>query len=150
MTVALGVVGLAMSAIGSMQAASSQSAAAQANANVLRMQADQATAAAEVDVQKLERQKRQALSTQKALYAKSGVLISEGSPVEVMADTATNYQLDINTLRYNSAVKAQQYRYQAGTQNSLASDYNVAGLINTGSTILTSGYNLMKKLPLSS
>jgi len=148
MTVALGVVGLAMSAIGSMQAASSQSAAAQANANVLRMQADQATAAAEVDVQKLERQKRQALSTQKALYAKSGVLISEGSPVEVMSDTATQYQLDINQTRYNAAVEAGKYKYQAGAQDVLAKDYQTAGYINAGSTLLTGGYNVMKSLPI--
>ena len=134
----LGLMGLGVSVLGQLTAASSQASAAKANANVLRIQADQANIAAEQDVAKLERQKRAALSTQKALYAKSGVLISEGSPIDVMTDTATQYEMDINTLRYNAAVKAGQYRYQAKTQSSLASDYMTAGYIGAGNTLLTS------------
>ena len=60
--------------------------------------------------QKTEREKRQMLSRQRALYAKSGVVISEGSPLEVMADTATQFEMDIRLLGRGARIQRRQVK----------------------------------------
>ena len=72
----------------------------------------------EYEAQKTEREKARMLSRQRALYAKSGVTF-EGSPLEVMADTAANYEMDIQNLRQQKK-SAKRTSY-----------------LNAGSTILT-------------
>lgn len=73
----------------------------------------------EYEVQKKEREKGQMASRQRALYAKSGVLVTEGSPLTVMADTANQYQQDIENLRKQKKAVKQ------------------IGYLNAGSTLLT-------------
>ena len=157
------MIGTGLQAAGQIQAGNTEAAnlrtkaaSEEANANTATMQAQQAKTAGEYEVAKLERQKKQALSTQRALYAKSGVLISEGSPLEVQADTATEYQMDINASKYNTAIEVKQYEYESEWSRSLASYYSSsaksaksAGYLNAGSTLLTGTFNALKTLPTS-
>lgn len=83
----------------------------------------------EYEAQKTERAKSRMLSRQKALYAKSGVLLSEGSPLEVMADTAAQYEMDIRMQRQKAkAVKKLSY-------------------FGAGSTLLTGGAQAFSAFP---
>lgn len=144
--------GTAVSAVGSIVQGQQQAKMAQAegetNARIAEMQAAQVKQSAEYEASKIARAKRQALSRSQMLYAKSGVLISEGSPLEVMADTATQYEMDINATRYNADVTAQRLNYEAAVSRNLsnaqARAYKTAGYFGAASTILTGASSMYK------
>ena len=73
----------------------------------------------EYKTQKLEREKRFMFARQRTAYAKSGVMLTEGSPLAVMADTATQYEMDIRMQRRQTKAIKQ------------------VGYLKAGSTILT-------------
>jgi len=132
--------------------AKAQAESMRVGANISKMQAEATKKSGEYDEAKIKREKAKMLSTQQARYAKSGVLISEGSPLEVMADTASQYEMDISANRYNTAVQVAQKEYESKAQSSMADYYSSLGkahktssYLKAGTTLLTSGYGMMKK-----
>ena len=110
-----------------------------------------------VEQAKIQRAKTQTTATQRATYAKSGVRIDEGSPIEVMADTASQYELDLSANRYNLATGLEKIRYESQTQQAqltadaayrrqLAKAYKTASYLKAGTSILTGGYLASKEL----
>lgn len=102
---------------------------------------------------KLSREKVQTISEQRARYAKSGVVIEAGSPLEVMGDTAAQYELDLATSKYNTDLNIESTRYnarvgasrslsEAAYQNLLAKEYKTASYLKAGSTLLTGFGNM--------
>jgi len=146
--IALMAVGTVTSAMSAIQEGNAMSAAEKANANLSDLYASQVRQSGAYEVSKIERQKKQTQATQKARYAKSGVLITEGSPIEVMADTAAQYEMDILATRYNTEVEAGAYDYQAKYRRQMASRYRSLGytkafstvLLNVGSAFIGSGF----------
>ena len=131
-------VGSVMQAVSTIQSGNSQASVEGANANIASLQAQQVRKSGEYEVAKLKRSKKQAISTQRALYAKSGVLISEGSPIEVMADTATQFEMDIQAQQYNTAIEAAKYDYEAEYRKAMARQYKQTGRTKAASQILLS------------
>ena len=129
------------------QSGKARASAYQTNAEIAQMQARQAKKAGEYEVGGLKREKRRMTGRQRALYAKSGVVVSGGSPLEVMADTATEYQMDIGAQRYNIATQAGQYRYQSEIYKSRAKTAKQMGYMSAGKTLLTGGYGVGKVWP---
>lgn len=81
--------------------------------------AEQQFMAAETERMRSEKQK--ALARKKALYGKTGAVISEGTPLLVLAEQAGEMELDIITRQADSyrrqqalGHEADQYRWQAG------------------------------------
>lgn len=96
-----------------------------ANAATMRNYADAQVAqgnqyAAAQEAQGLEQAKRtrmekeRVLAAQRGQFAASGVQI-EGSPLAVLADTATNYELEANDVLYSANLGAQDTRYKSLT-----------------------------------
>jgi hypothetical protein len=94
--------------------------------------------------------------SQKVGYAKAGVLM-EGSPLDVMAETAANEELDILATQFNYDVQAAHYRsqgdfygFEAGRQERLAAsqattpNFMTQGLMKAGTSLLTTGAGLAK------
>jgi len=101
----------------------------------------------EVEQAQIARQKVKTLGTQRATYAAAGVRLEEGSPLAVMADTATQYELDLSTSRYNLATGLETIRYNAQTQQAqlaaesqyqkqLAKSYRTASYLKAGTSLL--------------
>jgi hypothetical protein len=117
----------------------------EANAAILEMEAKAAKKSGGYEEAKLLKEKKQMAGAQRAAYAKSGVLFTEGSPLEVMADSATAYAMDISAKRYNTATTVAQKEYEARHKRSLgeyytgplASMYRKAGYMQAGATLLT-------------
>lgn len=133
---ALMAVGTVTSAVSAIQEGNAMAAAEKANAEVADLYAKQVRQSGEYEASKIEREKRQTQGTQKARYAKSGVLITEGSPIEVMADTATQYEMDIQATKYNAEVEARRYEYEAQNRRIMASRYKQLGYTNAFSSVL--------------
>lgn len=168
--------GLAMTTVGSIVSGQQQQKTAEAQAQGQRAaysaQADaarrnqqvaeenaQATEAAGAYAEKQARLKALKLQgTQTVAYAKSGVL-PEGSPLDVMAETAALEEQDILATRYNYQVQAARYRsqgdfygFEGGRQDRMAGNVNTPSgfmtnsLLKAGTSILTVGDKLANRL----
>lgn len=69
-------------------------------------------------------------STQRAMYAKSGVTMS-GSPLDVMLKTATNFEMDKQVATFNAQSRANMLQYQAA-QAEKQGKFNAAGTLISG------------------
>ena len=73
--------------------------AANAQAAEFSARGEQEAAQKEFEATKLEREKKAMHSRQRALYAKAGVFVGAGSPLEVMEETRKEYDIDIANTR---------------------------------------------------
>lgn len=119
------------------------------NAEVLNAEANAVTRKAHYDEMALRRRVRSVVSTQKARYGASGVVISTGSPVDVVMDSLRQGEMDAIQIREEGWYKAQSLRERAGYMKEQAKfTESAAGtasmfrlLTGVGSTI-ASGYSL--------
>lgn len=129
--------GTAISAIGQISQGNSANKIAQANAQLALQEGESRREAHKYEGLKLSREKNAMISEQKALYGASGVDISSGTPLDVMAKTAVEYERDIGMtgLAGDKAMlraqnEAEIYKYQ-GKQA------KTAGWLGAGSTLLS-------------
>ena len=169
MAVALLVAGTALATIGALREGQQMATAEKYSARVAEAQAGAVRTSAafesetlkkqsEIEQAQIRRAKQKATSTQRALYAKAGVRLEEGSPLEVMADTAAQYELDLAANRYNLATGLETIRYGSETQQAqlsaeaeyrrrLAKSYRTTSYLQAGSTLLTSAFGVAKAWP---
>jgi len=160
--------GTTMKAVGEIKEGQMMSSAELYNASIALSQAEAAKVAGEferatitqagaVEQRQIERAKKQTISAQRARYGAAGVRL-EGSPIEVMADTATQFELDLAASRYNVQLGISQSRYEqevarryytseAAYRRQIAKYQKRAGYLRAGSTILTAagGYGAFAK-----
>lgn len=127
-----------------------QAALAEYNAEVMKQQARQEEEAAKIEALRMQKEKDRFLATQRAAYSASGFTL-EGSPMEVMANTAGQFEYDIALNTYNRQLKVWQARSQAGLygyQASAAKRAGTMGMIGAGLGGATSYFrwNTMKGL----
>lgn len=148
--------GLGMSVMGGVaqaqqqrEAYKAQSQAARYNQSVAEANAQAVEAAAALEEQRSRKKAQQLLGSQTAAYGKAGVTL-EGTPLEVMAQTAADVEEDILINRYNYQVQAARqrsqagfYGYEAGRQERLAQYPVTAALMKGASSLLTTGANWM-------
>jgi len=82
--------------------------------------------------QRLNLQKAQTIGTGRAAWGGSGVALGSGSPVDWEVDVDERARADVRTSKYNSAVKAYNYRANASLAEYQGNQAVSAGL--TGST----------------
>lgn len=109
----------AVSAVGSIQAsnAAQQQAAyeervALANEKEALIQAEDARRRGEVEVQSRRRYYSQLEGRQRAALAANGVVVDEGSALDIISDTAAMDELDTLTIRSNAEREARGFRTQ--------------------------------------
>lgn len=116
-----GAVGVGLQAVGAQQQAEAANQAAEYNAKIQERNAEIAemqAVSAEERGKVTEREHRLRVSglkgSQRVSAAASGVLVDEGSPLAILQDTAVQGELDILTIRQNTAREAWGFRTQAG------------------------------------
>lgn len=142
-------------ATGSVIQATNQAQYANANADVLdynaqveRENARAAMYAGEADKAKLERQKKIAVGQYLARQGASGFSMA-GTPLSMLADMVSQYELDEETTMWNARTKAGQYRSQADIYNYSANAQRskaknalggglLSGLVSSGAILGTS------------
>lgn len=179
LTTGLLVASTAMSAIGQVQQGQAASDAAKANASLSELQGreSQITAdynaavsranasairtSADMDIARQRVAKESFRGTQTARYASSGVTLA-GSPLDVLIDTAANFELDMMITNFNAETAMSQQEFaatqfaregrsavllskmQASQQRNQASYYKRQGYIGAGSTILKTASSFYK------
>ena len=110
---ALTLAGAGMSAIGTLQAADARGKAADYEARISEEQAAQTQAAATEQARMVRKSGRAITGTQAALYSAAGVQSGTGTPLEIMANTAKEVELDALKTVYAGNVEAANLRRQA-------------------------------------
>lgn len=107
------------------------------NKAVMEKEALAAETAGELEEEKLQRQKKLTLATQRAGFGASGFTM-QGTPLAIMADTAAEYEKDIYINKWNAGITAQRYRSQGNIYGmSALAQRRAAG--NSSSTALLTG-----------
>ena len=140
--VVLTAVGTGVAAVGAVRQAQAASAAMDFNSKMSAQNAQVAEAqgAAAGEAQARDAQRRIGASV--AAYGASGVQLSDGSPADVLADSARMAELDNLTLKYNYKLKGLGYAAQANLDSANASNSRTAGYFSAAGTALSGGSKL--------
>jgi hypothetical protein len=105
--------------------------------------ADLITQSAALEKEKITREATLMQGAQRAAYARSGVTIS-GSALDVMLNTATNYEYDKMIIDYNAKLQASQQRYY-GQQAYSKGMFKVGQSLISGVAGFSSGFKIPTK-----
>lgn len=89
--------------------------AQQNNATTMENQARAVEAQGRVQADRLREQQERLLATQRAHYAKAGV-VNEGSPLAVLADTAKTTELGVQDAAYQTELESRQWQQKAADE----------------------------------
>lgn len=138
------IAGTAISAIGAIRAGQAQAAAANYNAQVAERNAFISRDQAAADEQRQRIQARRKLGAMRAAYGASGISL-EGSPLDVLEDSAAEAELDALTIRYKGEIGAMGYEAEAGAQRARAQNAKTESYYNAGAALLTGASNYYMK-----
>lgn len=136
---AVSLIGTGLQAYGAWKQGKDTAWANKYNAQVARQEGYMAQQSAQMQKYQIGRQKGKMAGRQHALYAKSGVVTTSGSPFEVMVDTAGQYELDKAIVQYNADVMSARANAEAAYRDKMAKNAYSGGLAQAGS-ILLSGF----------
>lgn len=134
----LQVVGTVMTVIGTISSAKASSDAASFNAQIARQNAAAATAQGEANAEQQRRINQSRISSIQAGFGASGIK-EEGSPLDVLASSAAQAELEVQIMRYNSSLKATGFLNNAALNTSQASSALTSGVFTAAGKGLLGG-----------
>lgn len=130
-SLASGVVG----AIGAVQSANANAQAAEYDAAVKERNRKTVINQAEAEIGDKRRENRRQLAAVRAAYGSSG-LTMEGSPLDVLEDSAFEQELDVERTRYGAELKSQGLSEDAVLSRMKAQSYRKSAPISAAASIL--------------
>lgn len=125
-----------ISAVVGVYSAYEQKRAASKAASIQEEQAEAAEKKTKYDVELHRERVKKFLSSQKALYGKSGLAL-KGSPLLVLQDTERQAKLDEMAIRLGGDVNAATYQSQANLLRQQGRTAFAAGALQAGTSLLT-------------
>ena len=151
--VGLMAAGTLMGAYGQVQAGNTASAAASYNAKLAEEEARHAEVRAkDAEARGATEEQRQRtmaaafMGEQTTAFAANGVTLDSGSPLQILADTAEEAELDARTIRHNASMEAWGYRNQANSALAQASMSRWEGKQAKKNSYLSAGTSLLTGL----
>ena len=139
--IALMAISTAVSAAGAIAQGNAARSAASFNAAVARQDEAIARAIAAADAARQRSQANRLAGRQRAAIGASGIT-PEGSPLDVMADSALEAELDALTTRYRGELQARGYGSEAMLQKMRGNAARQAGYIGAGAALLSGARQL--------
>jgi len=133
---ATSVAGTAFSAVSQIQQGKQQQKWSEYNAAIAERDAKAAKDAAEYEAGQTRRDTERILGRQRALYGKAGVTM-EGSPLELMSETAAEGELDALMVERTGILRGQRYGEEATLSRMKGAGARRAGYWGAGTTLLT-------------
>lgn len=124
-----------VAAVGAMSQAASARSAAKYNASIAERNAVVARQQAAVNEDAQRRAAYRALGRMRAGYGAAGVTV-EGSPLDVLEDSAAEAELDALNIRYKGELTAMGYQDEATLQRMRGKAAMTAGIFKAGSALL--------------
>lgn len=137
--VVLAVAGTAMTAIGQIRQGQAAKAAADYNAQVAN---NNAIVAEQQSQSQAMVQGRRAMMQNGGLLANmaaNGIEVGEGSPIDILSQSAANAEMDRQNIVYNGRVKAQSLRNQAQLDTFQGETAQSNGFMSAAGTLLSGG-----------
>jgi hypothetical protein len=131
----IAMAGVAMSVIGAVNQGQQAEAAAKYNADKDRQNAIASQQQAAANAAAQQRKARLQQGSMRAGYGASGVSI-EGSPLDMLEQSATMAELDRQNIIYGGATRSQGYSASAGLNDSRASNAMPGAYMSAGSSLL--------------
>lgn len=120
----------AVSTVAAVRQGQAAANAAQFNSDVALRNAAISDAQGQAAVEAQQRDAQRRIGSAVAAYGASGVQLSEGSPTDVLAESARMAALDAATLRYNYRLKGLGLQTQASLDSANASNSRTAAVLN--------------------
>ncbi len=133
---ALTIFGIGASAYGTYYSASKQAEAAEFNALAAEDQAKKGREAARVEEDRFRRQGERFMSTQRALYATSGIRMDEGSGLDVITDSALELEMDALAIKAGAEARSNYYLSQARLDRLKGETALISGTVGAGTSLL--------------
>jgi len=131
----------AIGAASSIRQGNQMKAAENANAEVALQSAELTKRQGEFDIIAKRKEARNLESKQKQMYAMAGVQLS-GSPLQTMADSASEYALDEMMMQYNTQMGVSRAESEARYKKYLGKQYAQQGYMNAFNTLLSTGTSM--------
>lgn len=132
---AIGIIGGVVSAIGAIAGAQAQANAANAQAAAYQRQAALERQQAAFNADQQESKAIRLISKQRAGFLAAGVSIM-GTPMDVIEDTTRETDLDVQAIKYNGEIKAQNFEMQAAAFKAKADAAQTAGFFGAISPLI--------------
>ena len=134
--------GTVVSVVSQIEQGESQKKWSEYNAAVAERDAVAAQQSAEYDASQKRKETAKLIGRQRALYGKAGVTF-EGSPLELMEETASQGELDALMIEREGKLKAGNYQSEAALSRMKGSSAQKAGYYGAGSSLLTGASSAM-------
>ena len=131
------IIAAGVQAYGQYQQSRQQAAVYKYNAQVAQNNAAASRNAAAIDMYQIREKNKRVLATQRARYAKANLQLTMGSPLEIMAASARQGELDAQVARYRGELGAAGFEAQASLLTSQAKSIRQAGVISATSSLLS-------------
>lgn len=125
----------AVGVVSSLSQAQQQKSAAKYNEKLAENQAVGARQEAAAAADRQQRQSAKTIGTMQASYAASGVS-TEGSPLEVLEESARNAELDRLTILWNGEGRAQGYQNTAELERSRGKNAMASGYLSAAGSVM--------------
>lgn len=132
---ALGLIGGVVGAIGSIASGNASAAASRQQADLYARQAMLERQQAEFNANQQQEKDVHFMSTQRSSMLAAGVSL-QGTPTDVLEDTARQTSLDEQAIRYNGEIKAQNFEGQAAIFRTKAAGQQTAGFFGALSPLI--------------
>lgn len=139
---AIGLLGSAVSAAGSIAQGNAQAQAAEYNAAVHKNNAIAENRAAAYEASATQRRVEGIVSSQRAAYGKAGVV--GGTPLAVQSGTAREGAMDVLATLYSGTMAGNRETAAANLSEMEASSARIGGFLGAGSTLLTGFGNALR------
>jgi len=130
------LLGSGLKGLGQIQSGYDADLAYQFNAAVARANAAAVQTSSDFDIARLKKAKKSLSSAQLAGYSKAGVKM-EGSPIDVMINSAAEAEIDILINKYNTQMKTISLNAQAEQDEASGKSAIRQGWLGAGSTLLS-------------
>ena len=140
-----GGIGTAVQAVGALSQANAQASAQSYNAAALQQQARDTELAAAENERRFREDMRRVQGSQSAAIGASGVA-REGSPLEVLEDSAASMELDALTIRHQGLLDSRYLSQQAAFERDAAKRTRKSGLFNAGGILIGGAMNYGQSL----
>ena len=131
------VIGGALTAYSQHEAGQAAKATGKYNAKLAENEALAKEQQAHVESQQMQKQKERLTASQRAGFAKGGAMITEGTPLLLMAEQAGNAELDILNQQRNRAMEGTSLLAQAEQSKFQGNQAARAANIQAGATVLS-------------
>ena len=141
------VIGGSMQAYGQYQAGQAAQDVANYNAKLAENEAIAREQATRSETERIRSEKEKMTARQRAGYAKTGAVITEGTPLLAVAEEAGLMELDILQAQRTGMLQAGASRSQAVIDRWSGKQAARAGIIGAGSTLLSGAATAIKMMP---